>query len=135
MSSQVQLATQQQQPSSEATEAVSLANLGTGSGLLKALPFSRSKLTTASLQSVDQLRKLVLPDALVGVIGAGFEGMKVWADQADPRKVGSAASVQSEELEKVRAALDDILASSCVWCDRGVSTIDQGFLQDGEVDE
>lgn len=101
--------------------------------LFKSLPFSRSKLTAASLQSVDQLRKLVLPDALVSVVGAGFEGMKMWGEQAgkDP---GSSAK-ETEELEKVRAALDDILASSCVWCERGISTIDQGFLQDGEVDD
>lgn len=104
------------------------------SGLLKPLPFARNKLTTASLQSMDQLRKLVIPDALVGAIGAGFEGMKMWTEQMQAQGAGGNTK-ETDELTKVREALDDILASSCVWCESGIAAIDQGFLQDGEQDD
>jgi hypothetical protein len=110
----------------------SLASLG-----LRPIP--RNKLTNAGLQSMDQLRKLVIPDAIVSIIGGGVsEAMKLalpGSNTDEPRLQSDAYMLtQNAKLEKLRAELDQILAASCVFCDRHLASLDQGFLAEDEAD-
>jgi hypothetical protein len=101
-------------------------------------PIPRNKLTTAGFQSMDQLRKLVIPDALVSVIGGGVsEAMKLALPSSggDNRWRSDAFVVdQNAKLEKLRTELDQILAASCVFCDRHLASLDQAFVGEGETD-
>lgn len=118
------------------------------------------KLAAASVQGLDQLRKLVLPDALLSIIGgavpvgklmmgrgsgngAGFGiGMgglgngssTTGSASAVPTATTMSASAKKEAGEKqgLREALDELLASSCVLCEGAVNSVDKGFVDDGE---
>lgn len=41
----------------------------------------------------------------------------------------------SEKSEKLRAELEDVLASSCPLCESVVAALDVPFIRDGEVDD
>jgi len=103
------------------------SNLSDSLGLV-----SGRKLAAASVQGLDQLRKLVLPDALVTVIGGGIMGA-VGRDRADKKHgTTSADAAKRSREERLREELDDLLASSCVYCDNAVVSLDRPFLADGE---
>ena len=84
-------------------------------------------------QGLDQLRKLVIPDALVSVIGGGLLGAKGSAHNASESKQGSDAA-HSTKIERLRQELDDLLASSCVLCDLSIRSLDMPFVAEGEDD-
>ncbi|GAA5958403.1 hypothetical protein JCM3765_007864 [Sporobolomyces pararoseus] len=113
------------------------------------------KLAAASVQGLDQLRKLVLPDALLGAIGGAIPGSKqikggfqsIGAGVAgiggavlpnrtvqDATTLASGASAKKEAGEKreLREQLDELLASSCVLCEGAVNSLDKPFVDDGE---
>ncbi|KAM0756677.1 hypothetical protein T439DRAFT_341664 [Meredithblackwellia eburnea MCA 4105] len=86
------------------------------------------KLAAASVQGLDQLRKLVLPDALLGAVGVNV-GRK-----GDRRQEQPTVRNETEEarLQSLRDQLDDLLASSCVLCERAVESIERPFVDEGE---
>jgi hypothetical protein len=85
------------------------------------------------VQGLDQLRKLVLPDALVTVIGGGISGALGVGDNgaAAQRKESSTVAQRTKE-DKMREELDRLLASSCVYCDTAVGSLDRPFVAEGE---
>lgn len=115
----------------KAAQIVGAANAETSS--LEALGLvSGRKLAQASVQGLDQLRKLVLPDAIVSVIGGGIMsavGRERTSTEAAAEYVSP--TVKAKE-EKMREELDRILASSCVYCDTAVASLDRPFLAAGE---
>ena len=101
----------------------------------------RNKVATMGYQSVDQLRKLIVPDVLVNVIEAGADGLMEGMTEAikltgagrnkavQDNLVGSTGLLRAGVLEKLREDVDDILASSCVLCERSLAGLDLPFVQ------
>lgn len=113
------------------------------SSALAAIPYG--------MPGLDQLRKLVLPDALLSSLGNALPVRGVFtggtgggADEQEstraylrPRATSAAGangSADSEERRALGAQLDEILASACVLCERAVLNIDRPFVSPGEVD-
>lgn len=86
------------------------------------------KLAVASVQGLDQLRKLVLPDALLGIMGNAIPGRR----GASPIAMSSSAKKEAGEKQELREALDDLLASSCVLCEGAITSIERPFVDEGE---
>ena len=94
---------------------------------------SGRKIAQASVQGLDSLRKLVIPDALVSAIGGGIMGAV--GRGGLPAKMTEYVSPETRNKEeKFREELDKLLASSCVYCDMAVNSIDKPFLADGEAE-
>lgn len=96
---------------------------------------SGRRLAQASVQGLDQLRKLVIPDALVTVIGGGIMGAVGRDSRVEVAKQQSReanGSGRKTKQERMREELDDLLASRCVYCDTAVSSLDRPFLADNE---
>lgn len=98
------------------------------------------KLAIASVQGLDQLRKLVLPNALLSIIGDALPGTRT-IRESHGSEVGNGNGAvtkmtskreESGEMKRLREALDTLLASSCVLCDAAVTSIDRAFVGDGE---
>lgn len=83
------------------------------------------------LSAGDRLRDLIIPDALATAVAApvgwipGIGGGR----QAGPEKDGG------KKAEKLRAELDDVLASSCPLCESVVAGLDKPFVKEGEIDD
>ena len=104
------------------------------------------KLAVAGVQGLDQLRKLVLPDALLGAIGGAIPGLPGGGAKvgfgAGTKGVASGGGGQfevavgggKEEVEKsrLREQLDDLVAGSCVLCEGAVGAVDRPFMEEGE---
>ena len=101
------------------------------------------KLAAASVQGLDQLRKLVLPDALLGIIGGAIPGKQLMGrvgggfggyEQPTPTvNLSASAKKEAGEKQELREALDDLLASSCVLCEGAIASVDRGFVDEGET--
>ncbi|KAI6031605.1 Pep3/Vps18/deep orange family-domain-containing protein [Pisolithus microcarpus] len=84
------------------------------------------------LSAGDKLRDLIIPDALAAVAtapvgwipGIGLTGGKKSGSDKDGEK----------RTERLRAELDDILASSCPMCENVVAGLDKPFVDPGEMD-
>jgi len=82
------------------------------------------------LSAGDRLRDLVVPDALASVVSApvgwipGIGGGRRIGVEKDGGK----------KMEKLRAELDEVLASSCPLCESVVVGLDKPFVEEGEVD-
>jgi vacuolar protein sorting-associated protein 18 len=79
----------------------------------------------------DRLRDLIVPDALAQLVsaptwipGMGGAGAKPTVHE----KLGGARA------EKLRAELDDLLASNCPLCESVVVGLDKPFIKEDEVD-
>lgn len=104
------------------------------------------KLAVAGVQGLDQLRKLVLPDALLGAIGGAIPGLpgsgkggfgggtKEGAVSGGGGQYEVAVSGGKEEAEraKLRGQLDELVAGSCVLCEGAVGAVDRPFVEEGE---
>lgn len=147
-------------PSSTSAAAASAARQHRGRQLLDDTSAQGLKLAAASVQAVDQLRKLVLPDALLSAIGGaipipgapkvrGFPSLGVGslgfssangnghARRRTDEQAGEAAptareTAESREKQALRRQLDDLIASSCVLCEGAIAAVDRGFVEDGE---
>jgi len=75
----------------------------------------------------DRLRDLIVPDALAAIVSA-----PTWMPGVGPR--GQGAGADGNKLEKLRAELDDVLASNCPLCESVVAGLDRPFVKEGEVD-
>jgi len=81
------------------------------------------------LSAGDKLRDLIVPDALAAVVSAPV----AWIPGVGGRK-GSMEVDGGKKAEKLRAELDDLLASSCPLCESVVVGLDKPFVLEGEVD-
>jgi hypothetical protein len=108
------------------------------------------KLAAASVQGLDQLRKLVLPNALLSIIGDALPGTRTIRETngsearvvnnsngngngyANGTVASSSRNEESTEMKKLREALDTLLASSCVLCDAAITSVDRAFVGEGE---
>ena len=81
------------------------------------------------LSAGDKLRDLIVPDTLVSLVTAPVG----WIPGMGGRKVGSDPDL-GKKAEKLRAELDNVLASSCPLCESVVVGLDKPFVKDGEVD-
>jgi hypothetical protein len=81
------------------------------------------------LSAGDRLRDLIVPDALASVVSAPgwIPGM------GGARKAGADKDFEKKG-EKLRAELDDVLASSCPLCESVVAGLDKPFVKPGELD-
>ncbi|KAF9244574.1 Pep3/Vps18/deep orange family-domain-containing protein [Melanogaster broomeanus] len=80
------------------------------------------------LSAGDRLRDMIVPDALASVVSAPG-----WIPGMGSKKVGSDKDAE-KQAEKLRAELDDVLASSCPLCESVVAGLDKPFVNPGEVD-
>lgn len=84
------------------------------------------------LSAGDKLRELIVPDTLVTLVtapvgwipGIGLGGSK--RNGADPEL--------GKKAEKLRAELENVLASNCPLCESVVAGLDKPFIESGEVD-
>lgn len=100
------------------------------------------KLAVASVQGLDQLRKLVLPDALLSIIGDALPGTRSRERNGSEMVTttnGGGTTTTTREAKKeggenlvLKEALDTLLASSCVLCDGAIASIDRPFVGEGE---
>lgn len=132
---------------------------GVGPDVLSLLSDSK-KLAMASVQGLDQVRKLIIPDALVGVIGgsvgAGVGALggvlplaKLRLTTPAPEEVSSRSSSgpsagqlpktkkgrlgeKVSELEKWKEELDELLAGQCALCQWSLNSLDRPFVGEGE---
>lgn len=81
------------------------------------------------LSAGDKLRDLIVPDTLVSLVAAPVG----WIPGMGGRKVGSGRDL-TEKTERLRADLDNVLASNCPLCESVVVGLDKPFVKEGEVD-
>ncbi|KAJ7492755.1 Pep3/Vps18/deep orange family-domain-containing protein [Mycena latifolia] len=83
------------------------------------------------LSAGDKLRDLIVPDALAAVVSAPawMPGMGGGRRNALEKDGGKTA-----KTERLRAELEDVLASSCPLCESVVAGLDKPFVKEGEVD-
>ncbi|OJA16138.1 hypothetical protein AZE42_00083 [Rhizopogon vesiculosus] len=81
------------------------------------------------LSAGDRLRDLIVPDALASVVSAPgwIPGI------SSGRKAGMDKDIE-KKTEKLRAELDDVLASSCPLCESVIAGLDKPFVKSGELD-
>ncbi|KAG9314254.1 hypothetical protein JVU11DRAFT_5042 [Chiua virens] len=82
------------------------------------------------LSAGDRLRDLIIPDALASVVSAPG-----WIPGIGTAGAQKALNKDAEQqAEKLRAELEDVLASSCPLCESVVAGLDKPFVNDGEAD-
>lgn len=81
------------------------------------------------LSAGDKIRDLIVPDALAALVTA-----PTWIPGiGGGRRIGNDTD-GGKKVEKLRAELDDLLASSCPLCESVVVGLDKPFITEGEVD-
>ena len=75
----------------------------------------------------DKLKDLIVPDALAALVTAPG-----WIPGTGKKSVIETDT--SEKKEKLRADLEDVLASSCPLCESVVAGLDKPFIGEGEAD-
>lgn len=94
------------------------------------------KLAVASVQGLDQLRKLVLPDALLGIVGNAITGPISGRREVQPASAGGGGPRKEEEEEeekaRLRDRLDELVASVCVLCEGAIASVERPFVDEGE---
>ncbi|KAG5718797.1 Vacuolar protein sorting-associated protein 18 like protein [Termitomyces sp. T112] len=123
------LPSQSSGPNPYQARALLSANFGTSPNPLQNGAKAANLLGRGVLTAGDRLRDLIVPDALTALITtpAWMPGMG-----GSQRPVTGVDS--SEKTEKLRAELEDVLASSCPLCESVVAGLDVPFVKDGEVD-
>ncbi|KAF8213189.1 Pep3/Vps18/deep orange family-domain-containing protein [Mycena galopus ATCC 62051] len=83
------------------------------------------------LSAGDKLRDLIVPDALAAVVSAPG-----WMPGMGGRRNGlvDEGNKKAAKTERLRAELEDVLASSCPLCESVVSGLDKPFVKEGEMD-
>ncbi|KAJ7293441.1 Pep3/Vps18/deep orange family-domain-containing protein [Mycena rebaudengoi] len=83
------------------------------------------------LSAGDRLRDLIVPDALAAVVSAPawMPGMGGGKKNGIEKEGG-----QKAKTARLRAELEDVLASSCPLCESVVAGLDKPFVKEGEVD-
>ncbi|OAX44376.1 hypothetical protein K503DRAFT_861432 [Rhizopogon vinicolor AM-OR11-026] len=81
------------------------------------------------LSAGDRLRDLIVPDALASVVSAPG-----WIPGIGSGKKAGMDKDIEKKAEKLRAELDDVLASSCPLCESVIAGLDKPFVKAGELD-
>jgi len=78
----------------------------------------------------DRIRDLIIPDALATVVSPPnwIPGIGGGARRTGNEKMGR------QRAEKLRAELEEMLASSCPLCESVISGLDKPFVKEGEAD-
>lgn len=82
------------------------------------------------LSAGDRLRDLIIPDALASVVSAPVG----WIPGIGGGRKSGAEKDGGRKMEKLRADLEDVLASSCPLCESVVAGLDKPFVKEEEVD-
>jgi len=80
----------------------------------------------------DKLRDLIIPDALAAVVSAPvgwIPGMGLGAG----KRAGAERDAE-KQAERLRAELDEVLASNCPMCESVVTGLDKPFVNTDELD-
>jgi hypothetical protein len=77
----------------------------------------------------DRLRDLIIPDALAAVVSA-----PTWIPGVGTHRKPGVGVNGNKKTEKLRAELEDVLASSCPLCESVLVGLDKPFVKEGEVD-
>ena len=80
------------------------------------------------LNAGDRLRDLIVPDALATIVSAPVGWIPGIGKKSGADKDGS------NKIEKLRAELEDVLASNCPLCESVVAGLDKPFVKEGELD-
>ncbi|GAA94421.1 uncharacterized protein L969DRAFT_105058 [Mixia osmundae IAM 14324] len=93
-----------------------------------------ARAAAAGVSGLNELRKLIIPDALVGAIvpANGLKLAQAVNEAQEAPSVGSLAKERAARIERIRTQIDEILGSSCVLCDLSLLNLDKPFLQEGE---
>jgi hypothetical protein len=83
------------------------------------------------LSAGDRLKDMIVPDALAAVISA-----PAWMPSVGigGGKKNGVTKTGGPKAEKLRAELDELLASNCPLCESVVAGLDKPFVKEGEVD-
>lgn len=82
------------------------------------------------LSAGDKLRDLIVPDALATVVSAPVG----WIPGIGGGRKAGTQQDRGKKVERMRAELDDVLASSCPLCESVVAGLDKPFIKEGELD-
>jgi vacuolar protein sorting-associated protein 18 len=82
------------------------------------------------LSAGDRLRDLIIPDALAAVVSAPAG----WIPGIGTGRRSGVEADNGQKVEKLRAELDEVLASSCPLCESVIVGLDRPFVKEGEVD-
>jgi hypothetical protein len=82
------------------------------------------------LSAGDKLRDLIVPDALASVVSAPVG----WIPGIGGGRKAGTEKDGGKKAEKLRAELDDVLASNCPLCESVLAGLDKPFVKEGEVD-
>jgi len=119
------------QPQPASQRALLSANFGPIANPLQNGAKAANLIGRGVLSAGDRLRDLIVPDALAALVTAPTAWIPGMGGATKPTiqdKLGDARA------EKVRAELDDLLASSCPLCESVVVGLDKPFVGEGEVD-
>ncbi|KAF7306795.1 Vacuolar protein sorting protein [Mycena indigotica] len=78
------------------------------------------------LSAGDKLRDLIVPDALAAAVSA-----PTW--MGGGKKGGESDGNKKAKTERLRAELEELLASSCPLCESIVAGLDKPFVREGEI--
>ena len=84
------------------------------------------------LSAGDKLRELIVPDTLVTLVTAPV-GWIPGIGLGSGRRNGTDPEL-GKKTEKLRAELENVLASNCPLCESVVAGLDKPFVESGEVD-
>jgi hypothetical protein len=84
--------------------------------------------TRALLTAGDRLRDLIVPDALASVVSAPAGWIPL------PGRRAVVGEKDAARAERMRAELEEILASACPLCESVIAGLDRPFVKEGEVD-
>ncbi|KIY70145.1 hypothetical protein CYLTODRAFT_488298 [Cylindrobasidium torrendii FP15055 ss-10] len=90
-----------------------------------------AKLGRGLLNAGDQLRGMIVPDALAAIVAAPVG----WIPGIGGKKDVIPDLEASKRREKLRVELDGMLASSCPLCESVVAGLDRPFVKDGEEED
>lgn len=77
----------------------------------------------------DKLRDMIIPDALAAVVSA-----PAWIPGVGGHRKPGVGADGNKKTGKLRAELEDMLASSCPLCESVLVGLDKPFVKEGEVD-
>ncbi|KAJ4484856.1 Pep3/Vps18/deep orange family-domain-containing protein [Lentinula edodes] len=81
------------------------------------------------LSAGDKIRDLIVPDALAALVSA-----PTWIPGIGGGRRNGNDTDGGKKVEKLRAELDDLLASNCPLCESVVVGLDKPFIAEGELD-
>ncbi|KAJ6519683.1 Pep3/Vps18/deep orange family-domain-containing protein [Mycena sanguinolenta] len=119
------------QPAAQARQPAAQRTLLSANFVVNPLQTGTRAIGRNLLSAGDKLRDLIVPDALAAVVSA-----PAWIPGMGGRRNGLVedGGKKAVKIERLRAELEDVLASSCPLCESVVAGLDKPFVQEGEMD-